>query len=591
MLNYNSRDEAFKTPFGAVPAGTEVVLRAECGEPLTLVIHRDYEPWDRIPFRNGEARLKLDYPQVYWYYFETPTRRYYRDPMTNRPVESESDGATWQLTVYDPEFRTPDWLKGGVIYQIFPDRFACSHTPKEGVPSDRRLHASGTELPDPAEPPGLPPCSDYFGGDLEGIRRCLGRLTALTVRAVYLNPIFEAHSNHRYNTADYTRIDPMLGTEEDLRALIRDAGEKGIRLVLDGVFSHVGLDSLYMNRYGRYPSVGAWNHPDSPYRSWFTFRPDGSYKCWWDVPTLPEVNEDCPSFRAEIERAVRKWQSMGLGGWRLDVADELPDPFIAWLRALLHETDPSAYLLGEVWEDATTKQKDCVRREYLLGQELDAVMNYPWRTAILDWVLHGGGELFRERIESICENYPAPALSVLMNPLGTHDTPRLLTMLSGLNAEPLPPEQARACCLTPEQRRLAVRREVPAAALQYVLPGLPSLYYGDEQCMEGAGDPYCRGFYTERAHEESVYGVYRALGALRAAHPCFREGGCRILRAGEEVLMIEREGEGERVRAVVSRTEKPLDLPAEGTVLFCSNADGEGLGPFGVRFEGFPARE
>ena len=109
--------------------------------------------------------------------------------------------------------------------------------------------------------------------------------------------------------------------------------------------------------------------------------------------------------------------------------------------------------------------------------------------------------------------------------------------------------------------------------------------------MEGAGDPYCRGFYTERAHEESVYGVYRALGALRAAHPCFREGRCRILRAGEEVLMIEREGEGERVRAVVSRTEEPLDLPAEGTVLFCSNADGEGLGPFGVRFEGFPARE
>ena len=377
----------------------------------------------------------------------------------------------------------------------------------------------------------------------------------------------------------------MLGTEDDLRALIRDARRDGIRLVLDGVFSHVGLDSVYMNRYGRYPEPGAWGDPASPYRAWFDFRPDGSYKCWWNVPSLPEVNEDCPSFRAEIERAVRKWQSMGLGVWRLDVADELPDDFIAWLRALLREIDPSAYLLGEVWEDATTKQKDCVRREYLLGHELDAVMNYPWRTAILDWVLYGGGELFRERIESICENYPAPALHVLMNLLGTHDTPRLLTVLSGLHAEPLPPEQKRACRLTPEERRIAVRREIPAVAVQYVLPGLPSVYYGDEQCMEGAGDPYCRGFYSEQAHEDDVYEVYRALGAIRAAHPCFRDGGCRILRADERLLLIAREGGGERVTAAVNRTEERIPLPAAGQILFSSNADEDVLGPFGVLYE------
>lgn len=587
MLCYNSRDIRCKTPFGAVPAGTEVVLRADCDEPLTLVLYRDYEPWRRLPFEGGSVRFRLDFPQVYWYFFETSAHRYYRDPLRNCPVEAEPDGegATWQLTVYDPSYQTPDWLRGGVMYQVFPDRFACSHTRKQGVPADRRLHASEEEIPDPAEPPGKRPCSDYFGGDLEGIRSRLSRLTSLSVRALYLNPIFEAHSNHRYNTADYNRIDPMLGTEKELEALIRDARADGIRLLLDGVFSHVGMDSVYMNQEERYPAPGAWNDPESPYRAWFDFRPDGSYKCWWNVPSLPEVDEDCPSFRAEIERAVRKWQSMGLGGWRLDVADELPDEFIAWLRSLLREMDASAYLLGEVWEDATTKQKECVRREYLLGHELDAVMNYPWRTAVLDWVLHGDGELFRARIESICENYPAPALHVLMNLLGTHDTPRLLTVLSGADVEPLSPEQKRAFRLTPEQRELAVRREIPAVALQYVLPGLPSVYYGDEQCMEGAGDPYCRGFYSEKNHEESVYETYRVLGEIRAKHACFRDGFCRILRADDRLVVIEREGAGERIRATVNRTDAEVSSPSSGETLFCSNADENVLGAFGVRYE------
>ena len=235
--------------------------------------------------------------------------------------------------------------------------------------------------------------SDYFGGTLRGIEEKLPYLKSLHVTCLYLNPIFEAHSNHRYNTADYTKIDPVLGTEEDFQSLCAAAGRLGIRVMLDGVFSHTGSDSVYFNRQGRYPQPGAYQSQQSPYFSWYHFIswPE-KYHSWWGFETLPEVEETDNNYNKYIngrQGVVRKWLKKGASGWRLDVADELPDSFLDQLTEAAKEEKPDAVVLGEVWEDATTKESYGSRRRYLLGRQLDSVMNYPFRNAVFG-IFHRG---------------------------------------------------------------------------------------------------------------------------------------------------------------------------------------------------------
>ena len=315
---FNSRSRKYRDPAGAVAAGTPVHFRITLPRDLScsaarLVVEQEGAGTSVLDMfwcgMNGsqrewwECHFTPESPGLYFYYFEARTCRGAQRLSRGRAGSAVFGGTNrWQLTVYQKDFETPSWLEGGVMYQIFPDRFKNSGVPKKDIPAGRTLHETWGEQPvwRPNER-GIVTNSDYFGGDLRGIEEKLPYLKDLGVTCLYLNPIFESHSNHRYDTADYSKVDPLLGTEEDLRSLCAAAKQLGIRVILDGVFSHTGSDSVYFNREGRYPTDGAYNSQQSPYYSWYTFRKwPNAYDCWWNFDTLPNVNETNDSYNNYI---------------------------------------------------------------------------------------------------------------------------------------------------------------------------------------------------------------------------------------------------------------------------------------------------
>ena len=524
-----------------------------------------------------ECDFTPEEPGLYFYQFEARTCR-----GVQRLSRGERGWAVfggtwrWQLTVYQAGFETPSWLEGGVMYQIFPDRFFKSDQEKAGLPAGRTYHQDWYEQPDwRPNQQGRVTNSDFFGGDLRGIAEKLPYLKSLGVTCLYLNPVFESHSNHRYDTADYSKIDPLLGTEEDFTALCQAAGDLNIQVLIDGVFSHTGSDSVYFNREGRYESAGAYNSPESLYYPWYNFQnwPD-QYESWWGFDTLPNVNETNESYNAFIngeDGIVRRWLRAGASGWRLDVADELPDLFIDKLSAAAKAEDSEALVLGEVWEDASNKAAYGVRRRYLLGGQLDSVMNYPFRDAIFAFLLGGDPKAFAEAVENIVENYPPQCLRLLMNHIGTHDTERALTVLGGEPAGSRGREWQSGQTLNQRQRETGVARLKLAAMLQYLLPGVPCLYYGDEAGLEGYRDPFNRACYPWGREDKELLDWYRALGAMRAEQKSIlARGGYRTLRAEGNLLVMERYRLSVRedldqvfrdsLLLVVNRSERPQSI-------------------------------
>lgn len=509
---HHSRDSRYRLPQGAQAAGGSVTLSGaviDCGSDFSAVL-RFFTPAEQfdLPMTREGNRLSAtvtlpDYPCLCHYDFMLLEGgcTYFYGGYSGEGRLLGQPGERFQITVYNGAFSTPDWFSEGVAYQIFPDRFCC------GAPAlrDERLKKH-TELGRKAllhdswdeEPLFLPhggsdkyAPDDYFGGDLEGIRQKLPYLRELGVSCIYLNPIFEAASNHRYNTGDYKRIDPILGTEDDFIRLAAEAKDFGIRLILDGVFSHTGDDSLYFNRYGRYESQGAFQSPDSPYFSWYRFSeyPE-KYECWWSFLTLPDVEELDPSYRDFIcgqDGVLAYWQQRGASGWRLDVADELPDDFIRSLRSKIKERDSDALILGEVWEDCSNKSGGSGRRGYCDGDLLDGSMNYPFRTATLRYV---NGETdayaFNEAMQTIQSHYPKPFLRACLNLLSSHDELRPLSYLSGGARYADLPREAQACFNPTEQQIAEGKRKLcQAMAIMFSSVGVPCIYYGDEAGMQG----------------------------------------------------------------------------------------------------------
>ncbi|MEG1850078.1 MAG: glycoside hydrolase family 13 protein, partial [Oscillospiraceae bacterium] len=410
-------------------------------------------------------------------------------------------------------------------------------------------------------------CDDYFGGDLEGIREKLPYLEGLGVTALYLNPIFEAHSNHRYNTANYEKIDPLLGTEADFRALCADARAHGIAVVLDGVFSHTGSDSVYMNREGRYGErVGAARDPESPYRAWFSFEhyPD-RYKCWWNFATLPEVRETEPSYLEYIAGQggiIDRWMEAGAAGWRLDVADELPDAALDVLCAAMRRNHPDAPIIGEVWEDASNKSAYGTRRRYLLGRQLSSVMNYPLTDAILAFVRDGDAYSLFYTLLTQMENYPPPVLHALMNPLSTHDIERAVTRLAAPSCAGAGRDWQQAHnTLSPAQLARGKTLLRLASVLQYTLPGCPCLYYGDEAGMFGYKDPFNRGCYPWGGEDAALVDFFRTLGGLRRRVSCLTDGSFSLVRMSDEVFAFVRRNAKESLYVAVNRSAVPCTPP------------------------------
>lgn len=585
---FDPRCSSCKSPFGAVPCGQEIafhcrplaserfshcalILRGEfSGTERRTELCLDGSEHDRILF-SGVISAPAE-PELVWYHF-----RFWRDDGSGCDLDRSgyrSDGLVdpWQLTVYE-DTPTPRWFGEGVSYQIFPDRFCRLSVPGcEGMVGDRRIHQDWDDAPDwRPDPDGEIRNRDFFGGSLRGIASKLSWLAGMGVSTLYLCPIFESASNHRYNTADYTRIDPMLGTEADFRTLCEQAGALGIRVILDGVFNHTGSQSLYFNEDGFYPTVGAAQSQDSPYADWFSFHPwPTDYDAWWGIRTLPAVREESPGYIGYIiedkDSIIRRWLRCGASGWRLDVADELPDWFIERIRAVLDQDFPDAFLLGEVWEDASSKISYSLRRRYLLGRELHGVMNYPFRTALLDYLRDGDAALFQEAMETLRENYPPSAFYSAMNFLGTHDTPRVLTVLG---ADHMPESRgARASYrLSPAERALGEARVRLAALILFTFPGSPTVFYGDEAGMEGFEDPFNRGTYPWGTGGHALLPWFTALGRLRQKHGALRRGVLEWLYASGPLLSFARTLDGERLTAAVNASAEPqrllLPWPAE----------------------------
>ena len=587
---YNSLDLTCKSPFGAVKAGQPVTFNLTVPEDLGyvdphLVLTKDCE--DPVHYRmefTGQTPKVNHFALtvtpttsgLYFYHFDlyTDFRRIYRTP-GGEGVLSWTDGQDWQLTVYEPDFKTPDWLKNGTMYQIFPDRF-CEGKPNKAMPfADRIYRADKTGEPYfwPTEQSEGYLNMDYYGGDFAGIQQKLPYLRDLGVTCIYLNPIFEAHANHRYNTADYLKADPLLGTNEEFSALCAAAAKEGIRIILDGVFSHTGSDSRYFNREGRYGPGGAYRDRSSPYRSWYDF--DSGYPCgyrsWWGFETLPEVQEESPSYVEFIcgkGGVIDTWLNLGASGFRLDVADELPDDFIEKIRAAVKSHGEDKLLLGEVWEDATTKEAFGRRRTYLRGHGLDAVMNYPFRTALMAYLLGGGAEYFRDSMEELRENYPAPAFYGAMNFLSTHDTPRLLTILGLTSPAPQTRDERAVYQLSDSDLARGMSLLKLAALILYTFPGSPMLYYGDEAGMQGFEDPFNRGTYPWGRENAELVRYFQQLGALRKSHEALQSGTIVYHAAQGRALAFSRRTEHDHCLTAVNAGDEPvtLTLPWDGTL-------------------------
>lgn len=597
---YNSKDPTFKSPFGTLTEGEIcrisvhiprscktvraklVFLNDGMSEYCFFDMKKDAEIGDYEVYR-GE--FSLDRAGLYFYYFRITTENeefsLYREGYDMTNMEA---GELWQLSCVPCDFVQPSDFCGRVMYQIFPDRFHSSGKCDIGEKlTPFSIHRNKQDLPCylPNED-GKITNSDFFGGNLRGITEKLDYLKSLSVGVVYLNPIFKAYSNHRYDTADYMKIDELLGTEEDFRLLCSEAHKRDIKIILDGVFSHTGSNSRYFDKEGVFGG-GAYHDKNSPYRSWYELgdHPE-DYTSWWGVKTLPcvrEMDESYIRFIIEDEDSVvAHWLRAGADGFRLDVADELPDEFIAMLRKRLKDIDPNALLLGEVWEDASNKVSYGSRRQYFTGGELDSVMNYPFRRAIIDYVCGADdGRALAETVMTIAENYPRGVLGMLMNMLSTHDTPRILSVLS---PEKYPRDKSLAAGyrMSEKARGVAERRLRLAAFMQFTLPGMPCIYYGDEIGTEGLADPFCRGYFDwDRAENNSLLEYFRALAELRTRESALSHGDVTAEYLGGGLTVLTRTANGETLRGYFN-TGEPVSVDLCGKCLFsaeASEADGK----------------
>ncbi len=559
---YNSRDLKHKKPFGAMKTESSAEFFIETEGVFSAKLRLWYDDRETlIPMEKKEGGFSccVAMPrtaQLVWYHFILETDEGWKFYYDNDErfggvgaIKNCPEGHSYQITLYDKDFKTPKWFYDAVMYQIFPDRFYKG----EEKPKKREeyiLHKDWYEpftfQKHPFE--NGPACNDFYGGNLKGIEEKLPYLADLGISVIYLNPIFDAYSNHKYDTADYTKIDPMFGTEEDFKRLCEKAKKRGIRIILDGVFSHTGSDSVYFNKYKSYgEGVGAYQDINSPYRKWYQFKNDGKYESWWGCTNLPNVNETEPTYLDHIltgeDAIIKKWLRLGASGWRLDVADELPDSFIKTLRKEAKSEKEDCVIIGEVWEDASNKVSYSSQREYLLGDELDSVMNYPFKDSMIDFIKgYINAPQFEKCIMKIAENYPKEVLYSLMNMAGTHDTARIKTVL-GTNDDPtyMSDEDKWNYSLCGDEERIATERLMLMVFMQMTFVGVPSIYYGDEAGMEGFRDPYNRKPFPWRNINEELLSYHKELIKLRNENDFLKRGTFEPLYAKDKVFVYLRE--------------------------------------------------
>ncbi len=571
---FDSKKTEYKQPFGTLTPDEKCTLHIHIPVSVPAVSVKCVFNWENgapafcVPMDCTETRgsyhifrgeFSVSRPGLYFYHFvickpDSSFRLFKQGSHTNMEA-----GDQWQLSCIPADFTTPDWAKGAVIYQIFPDRFYrsgdCDLT---GKLEPYTVHKSwDEEVSWQPTDKGEVLNNDFYGGNFRGITEKMDYIASFGTTVLYLNPICKSFSSHRYDTGDYKTPDPMLGTVADFQKMCDAAHQRGIRVVLDGVFSHTGSNSLYFDKERTFGGKGAYCSKNSPYYSWYNFQnhPD-TYTSWWGFDTLPTVNKMDPGFISYVitdeDSVVAHWLKLGADGFRLDVADELPNEFIKLLKNRLRQLRPDALLIGEVWEDASNKIAYDIRRRYFTDSVLDSAMNYPFRTAILNFARSADdGRGLRHTVETIQENYPPQVFLCNMNLLGTHDTPRIRTALvDDFDGS----RQALACrFLTGEQLVQSKALFMLASFLQYMLPGAPSLYYGDEAGMEGGKDPFNRRTYPWGREDTDLLAHFRQLGSLRR-DAVLRLGDVEFFRADGQKLGFTRTYQGRTLQIYVNRS-------------------------------------
>lgn len=559
---HDSQKLEYRNPFGAVKVGTKIKISIELNKEATVYVHT-------ISFKGQEQDIlmnKLFKNNQGYYIYEgfidtgnlLGLLNYYFKIIYNNNVvyygnNNEILGGIgqiydyrpklYQITVYN-ERKVPDWYKEGIIYQIFVDRFLNGNENGKVNSPKKNTFIYATWEDEPMyikNDKGNVERWDFYGGNLKGVKEKLEYIKSLGVSIIYLNPIFEAASCHKYDTGDYKKIDGMFGNEEDFKELCSEAKKIGVRIILDGVFSHTGVDSKYFNKMGNYDTKGAYQSKESKYYNWYRFNKyPNEYECWWgfdNQPNVDELNEDYVNYIIKDEDSViAKWMKLGASGWRLDVADELPDKFIEMIKQKMLSVDENSVLIGEVWEDASNKISYSDRREYFFGKELDSVTNYPFRDIVLS-LIDGNinSNLFIRKFMSLLENYPTENLYSCMNLLGNHDTERIFTRLrENMNYIKL------------------------AIVIQMTIPGVPLIYYGDEAGLVGGRDPQNRRPYPWNKENKEMLEWYRLLGNIRRDEVTLKRGSFKAIDVYSEILAYERSYESQKIVVLINPSNRDL---------------------------------
>ncbi|MBO4572181.1 MAG: glycoside hydrolase family 13 protein [Clostridia bacterium] len=550
FFTYTPLETKHKSITGAVPAGTGVTffVGTDHAEVILSVTKDDgYEKAYPMKATSGGffACVELE-SGLYWYRFFADGVKFGGDENLN----SVEDGNDYQLTVYSG-VDTP-FFYGGIIYQIFPDRFNKSGKFTVGKNKVARNDWGGEPTYRGAD--GEVKNNEFFGGNFKGIKEKLPYLKSLGVTAIYLNPISKAYSSHRYDTGDYLSFDPVLGDENDLKELISEGKKLDIDFIFDGVYNHVGDDSAYFNRYGNYEGAGAYNSAKSRYCRWFCFTnyPD-EYVCWWGFKNLPAIKKDCKDYwKFVVDKVLDKYFSLGFKGVRLDVVDELNEEFIRKIKQKAVSFASDNAVVGEVWEDATNKIAYGKRRAYFSGGELDSVMNYPLRDAIVSYLLHADTKDLVKTFNEQLNNYPATSLNSLMNLLSSHDTVRIITVL-GRNKVVLDKDLLKYETLDEEQYLKGKTLAKLAYSVVFTCYGVPSVYYGDEAGLTGDLDPYNRRCFPWGREDEDMLSYIRYLSKVRTDSKALRSGTFKIVYCDRRIIIYERVYDGESVIVAVSR--------------------------------------
>lgn len=561
MFIFDSQSEFFRSPQGGIKEGTPITLKVyvkkKYGTPIIRIDKRnDYQcslykettmKWVGTEKSHDlyEALFAINDVGNYFYSFI---------------FDKDNSSPNYGLLIYSKSFTTPSWIKGGIIYHIFVDRFYRSNILSKSSDIITRNDWGGIPNYLPIE--GEIKNNDYFGGNLEGIKTKLPYLSELGITVIYLSPVFEAYSNHKYDVGDYLSIDPMFGNEQSFKELVTDAKKYGISIILDGVFSHTGVDSVYFNKYGHYDSTGAYQNQDSSYFDWYIFNNwNHDYACWWGIKTLPTINKESKSYIDFItgENGVLKyWQKRGVKGWRLDVADELPNKFLEALRTASKNEDSESFIAGEVWEDAADKFSYGKLKEYFCGEQLDSVTNYPLRNAIIEYIENKDCEMLNRTMGFIIEKYPPQAVNCLMNILGTHDTVRILTAL-GCTEIPESKHKRADYKLSIEELKKGTALLKIASLLQFTLPGIPCIYYGDEAGIEGFEDPFNRRCFPWGHENNEILNHYKMLSHLRK-NSVFAEGKYKCLSHDKGVFIFERCDKDKNIVIATNLSDKTITL-------------------------------